>query len=127
MSDLVEVRGIEARGEALVVEWEDGGCPRRAVVPADAVRRGRCERLTLERGIPYGDDFAAALEGVETPGPDEIECALHRAGLWDGEDLRRAPGLLKQALERVFAPTLTALLRGTGRKARRKARAAHRD
>lgn len=127
MSDLIEVQGVEMRGEAMVVEWDDGGCPRRAIVPAVAAVSGRCERETLERGIPYGDDFAAALEGVEMPSPEGVECALHKLGLWDGEDLRRSPGLLKVALEKAFAPVTVALLRGSGRKAREKERAAYRD
>lgn len=124
----MKVDVIERRGQAVVVEWMNGDCPCRAIVPHNEARGGKCASEVLERGIPYGDDFAAILAEAGLPTAEDIACSLHRFNIWSGDDLRRDIKVARLAILTAFGELLAALLRETNVKLKEARRnAAHRD
>ncbi len=117
-SATIPIQVVEKRGTARVIEYRasDGGL-RRCVLPAEVVREGLAgDGLTeeeLERGIPYGEDWAVMLEGVDMPTPETVAQALRDIGIWTAEQARKSVGTVRVALARAYAPVTTAMLRGS--------------
>lgn len=117
-SPTIPIQVVQKQGRARVIQYRasDGG-QRRCVLPAEVVREALAgDGLTeeeLERGIPYGEDWAVMLEGVEMPTPETVAQALRDIGMWTAEQARKSVGTVRVAMARAYAPVTTAILRGS--------------
>ena len=82
---LASVSTVKLQGQSALVEWRDGKTPKRAFVPRDEVRYGKCKQGVLDAGIPYGVDWAACLKKVSVT-PEQVDAALKNAGYWTPDD-----------------------------------------
>lgn len=71
-------------GHALI-EWTDETGLNRSVVPVVDVSSGECEHP--ERGVPYGEDWAALLISIGLD-VDLLVAEFHRRGIWTAADLQ---------------------------------------
>ena len=102
----------ESNGSALI-EWIEESQVQRAWMPIALVMDGEC--LHPEYGIPYGDDFAE-VQPV-TIGPEDIQRALRKHGIWTYAELSAHPTEAHAALQELVGAVLRPLLRAA--KARR--------
>ncbi len=117
-SPTVPIQVVQKKGRARIVEYRaSDGSLRRCILPAKVVREALAgDGLTeeeLERGIPYGEDWAMMLEGVDIPTPETVAQALRDIGIWTAEQARKGPGTVRVALTRAYTPVTTAILRGS--------------
>ncbi len=102
----VPVTVLGVQGQSALVEWADGGLPRRAYIPASAVKDGRASPVTLGRGVGYG----APWERLDHPRAGQLATALRNRGVWTYEDLRTNPNAAIGALQAIWRLDLAALL-----------------
>lgn len=102
----------ESNGSALI-EWIEESQVQRAWMPVALVHDGECAHP--EYGIPYGDDFAE-VQPV-TIGPDDIQAALRKHGIWTYAELSANPSEAQAAMQELVGAVFRPLLRAA--KARR--------
>lgn len=102
----------ESNGSALI-EWVEESQVQRAWMPIALVHDGEC--LHPEYGIPYGDDFAEVQ--IVCIGPEDIQKALRKHGIWTYAELSAHPTEAHAALQELVGAVLQPLLRAA--KARR--------
>lgn len=102
----------ESNGSALI-EWIEQTEVQRAWMPIALVMDGECAHP--EYGIPYGDDFAE-VQPV-TIGPEDIQKALRKHGIWTYAELSANSTEAHAALQELVGAVLRPLLRAA--KARR--------
>ena len=108
----MRVRIIREENGSALIEWVAEGV-QRAWLPVALVHDGEC--LHPEYGIPYGDDFAE-VQPV-TIGPEDIQRALRKHGIWTYAELSAHPSEAQAAMQELVGAVFRPLLRAA--KARR--------
>lgn len=81
----MRVKVIAQYAGQTLIEWVDEAGLNRSIVPAADVVGGECERP--ERGVPYGEDWAALLISIGL-NVDLLVVEFHRRGIWTFSDLQ---------------------------------------
>lgn len=85
------MKTIKQDGHSKLVEFEEGGQTRRAILPVG--------EEDLEMSIPHGFPFAEAIKDKVCEGmAQRIEAELHRRNLWTLEDVMKNPGTAQGAV-----------------------------
>lgn len=92
----MKVKVISKKKDTSLVEWDDGVL-NRGYIPSDKIEDGEVSSDTLSAAIPYGVQL-----DLPSVTPEQVEEALHRAGLWTVEDMRQNPMEVKAVLEAVY-------------------------
>jgi len=103
----VTVNVVEKRGKSAVVEWVDGKAFRK-VVPLKDVKDGEILESVLKKSPDYGVPWAKEVDPNATP--EDIEVALHNAGIWTAEDALRNPAGIKGAINAAYKSGLVEIL-----------------
>ncbi len=109
---LTQVRVIEKRGPACVVEYAGG--LKRCIVPADEIVDGSVSVETLEAGAPYGLPWERLVTLSATP--EKLAEALRANGIWTAEDLDNNVQAVLGALQAVYGVDLARLLQAAHNK-----------
>lgn len=110
MSDWLKVKVIKIKGQAALIEWEEDGAPKRGTLPSELMMGDEVHREDLSMVAPYGIPWGAMLGAIEVT-PDQIEDALHREGIWSGEDLLANVGKARDAIQSAIGADLGNLIR----------------
>ncbi len=103
-----EVNVIQSRGEGAVVEWVDGGKSYRKVVPFDKIKDGKIEEEDLNKSPDYGIPWAKEIS--LSASSDDLETALHNAGIWTSHDAMSNVGSIIGALNATYELDLASIL-----------------
>lgn len=104
----IEVRVIQKRGKGAVVEWVEGGKAFRKIVPLGQVKDDKVEEKALEKSPDYGVPWAKEIK--MNAKPEDIETALHNAGIWTAQDAMKGAGRVIGALNAAYKTDLGAIL-----------------
>ena len=111
----MNVKVITRIDEHALIEWVDAGQINRSIVPANEVQGNTCEQP--ERGVPYGEDWAALLSELNV---DLLVSELHRRGIWTADDLQANHKAALGAIHTVAGELFNSLLSSAkARKARK--------
>lgn len=108
----MQVTVIRRKGQAVLVEWQADNGVQRSTLPAselviaDDGQTAECADPAI--GIPYGDDFAGAIEISVTA--ESVGRALKIAGLWTWGDIRLNPQTSISVILAAFGPIVSQLL-----------------
>jgi len=105
----VQVKVVQKKGQAALVEWLDADGTHRATIPAKAIKGNLVAKDELDYGIPYGEPWEEMIEVSTTP--EVIAAELRRCGIWTREDLEVRPNQALGAIQAAYGIGLTALLR----------------
>jgi len=109
MADTIQVRVIQKKGMAALVEWLDADGTHRATIPAKAIKGNLVAKDELDYGIPYGEPWEEMLELNATP--EAIAESLRKCGIWTYEDLLSRPQQALGAIQAAYGFDLAALYR----------------
>lgn len=88
----MKVRVVSIHNRASLIEWTDEEGIHRGTIPEELVVNGAVNNEILTTAIPYGVDWALALEGVlHEITPRTFAKALYGSGFWTLQDLRQNP------------------------------------
>lgn len=104
----IAVRVVKKRGKGAVIEWVDKGRAFRKTVPLNKIKDGEIEESILDKAPDYGVPWAKELNPKASP--EDIETALHNAGLWTSDDVLRNPGGVIGALNAAYKTDLATVL-----------------
>lgn len=107
----IEVRQVRSHGKGVIVEWVEDGKAIRKVVPVKAVKDNQIEESILEKAPDYGVPWAKELK--PNASPEDVEIALHNAGIWTSEDALNNPGGVIGALNAAYKTDLVAVLKAS--------------
>lgn len=107
----MQVTVIRRKGQAVLVEWDENGVqrstlPASELVIADDGQTAECADPWI--GIPYGDNFAGAIQLSVTA--ENIDRALKVAGMWTWGDIRLNPQTAISVILAAFGPIVSQLL-----------------
>jgi len=102
------VNMISSRGKNAVVEWVYQGRAHRKIVPTKAVSGGKIETHILDQCPDYGIPWSSEIHPTLTA--EEIEIALHNAGIWTPEDVWQNPNAIIGALNAAYKTDLAMIL-----------------
>jgi len=104
----IAVNIVAKRGMSAVVEWVDDGKAFRKTVPLKDVKDGEILESVLKKSPDYGVPWAKEVDPNATP--EDIEVALHNAGIWTAEDALRNPAGIKGAINAAYKSGLVEIL-----------------
>lgn len=104
-----EIRVIQSHGKGAVVEWVDDGKAYRKIVPHNKVKDGRIEEDVLDKSPDYGVPWAKEIK--LSASSDDLEAALHNAGIWTPQDAMKNSGSIMGALNATYKSDLASILR----------------
>lgn len=107
--ELIEVRVVTSRGKSAVVEWVDEGRAFRKVVPVNKIKDGAIPEDVLEKAPLYGVPWAKEIKVKATA--EDIENALHNAGIWTAEDALKNGNAIIGAINAAHKTSLATILR----------------
>jgi hypothetical protein len=123
-SEMIAVRVISTDNKASLVEYTRKGILKRVSIPADELTDGDKASLeVLEAGIVYGEDWEAAVKGIEINKErlaDEVAGALRARGIWTPEDMLLSAAPVRAALTEACSFILSGLLEYSSRKHKQK-------
>ena len=105
----IEVQVVKKRGESAVVEWVADKKAFRKTVPLKLIKDGKIEEKQLTKCPDYGIPWAKEIE--PNLSSEDLEKALHNAGVWTAEDALRSPGAIIGALNTAYKTDLGAILK----------------
>jgi len=105
----VQVKVVQKKGMAALVEWLDVDGMHRATIPATAVKGGKVAEDELDYGITYGEPWEEMI--VLSATPEAIAEQLRKCGIWTREDLEARPNQALSAIQAAYGVGLAALLR----------------
>lgn len=95
-----------------LIEWLEDGDIYRGTVPDSLLEGNTIEDEHLSMAIPYGVDWAFALEDVyRTVTISDFVQSLHNHGIWTAEDARRNSGKVQGAILSAYGVTFQTILR----------------
>ena len=106
---LIQVRIIRSQGKSAIVEWIEKKIAYRKVVPLNKMKDNKVGEDVLEKAPDYGVPWAKELK--PNASPEDIEVALHNAGIWTSEDAVKNPGGVIGALNAAYKTDLVAVLK----------------
>jgi len=105
---MVPITVVNRQGTSVLVEWQDNGNLRRAILPAGSVIDNAVDEAELGYAVAYGLPWESMLTFRVTP--ERIADALRRHGIWTASDLQRSPNAALAALQEAYSIDVSALL-----------------
>ena len=103
-----KVRVVKSKGESAVVEWVEDGKAFRKFVPLKLIKNQGVEEKELDKcpdyGVPWSKEIKPNLSS------EDLEAALHNAGIWTAEDAVRNAGAVIGAINAAYKTDLGAIL-----------------
>lgn len=97
------MKTIKQDGHSKLIEHQEAEQIKRVILPVG--------EDDINLGIPYGFPFAEALKGHVCKGMAErIEAELHRAGIWNPDDISKNPGVAQGAVLSAYGVDYAILL-----------------
>ena len=96
----MKVQIIARDGDAVLVEYEQDGKPRRVVVPKDVVHGTQVSKENLDASIEYGVGLNIVLE---FPTAAQFIEKLNARGVWTNEDLLQNMATVRAILNEYVA------------------------
>lgn len=103
------VRTVSSRGKGAVVEWVDNGVAFRKIVPISKIKGNKIDEETLDKSPDYGVPWAKELNPDASA--EDLEKALHNAGVWTAEDAMKSPQAVIGAINTAYKSDLVAILK----------------
>lgn len=104
-----EIRVIQSHGKGAVVEWVDKGKAYRKIVPQSKIKDNKIEEEALNKSPDYGVHWAKEIE--LSASSDDLEMALHNAGIWTPQDAMKYSSRIIGALNATYKSDLASILR----------------
>jgi len=104
-----KVRLISSRGKGAVVEWVEDGKVFRKVVPVSKIKGNEIDEATLKKSPDYGVPWAKEVNPKASS--EDIEVALHNAGVWTAEDAMKNPQAIIGSINAAYKADLVAILK----------------
>ncbi len=99
---------IEQHGDAVLVQWLEGGAVNRAWMPSQDIRTDATGTYaSVEVGIAYGDRFDVRDFTISEK---QITDALHGAGLWTWAEVRANPKKVQGVIHKLSDELLSTVL-----------------
>lgn len=103
-----QIKVIQARGESAVVEWVEDGKVFRKIAPVKKINDEQIEEKVLDKCPDYGVAWAKEIE--LSASPEDMEKALHNAGIWTAEDALRNSRAIIGALNAAYKTDLASII-----------------
>lgn len=103
-----EIRVISSRGKSAIVEWVYRARSYRKTVPIQEIKNGKIDEEILDKCPDYGVPWGAEINLTATS--EDIEVALHNAGIWTAEDAMKNASAVIGALTAAYKTDLVAIL-----------------
>ena len=107
--EMKTIRIVSSRGKGAVVEWVEKGKAFRKVVPVSKIKGKQIEQGVLDKSPDYGVPWAKEVN--PNASAEDIEAALHNAGVWTSEDAMKNPQAVIGAINTAYKSDLAAILR----------------
>ena len=105
----IAVKAVKRSGQAVCVEYDERGWPRRAWVPAEEVREGKIAADVLEAGQPVGIRWEERV--TSTLDVQRLARALYRRGMFSADQVAAdKPGAMA-AIQEAIGPVFLELLK----------------
>jgi len=105
----IEVNIIRSRGKGAVIEWVSEGKAFRKIAPLSKLKDGKIEEKDLEKCPDYGVPWAKEIELSATS--EDLETALHNAGIWTPQDALKNPQAILGALNATYKTGLSSIFK----------------
>mgnify|MGYP001062056061 CR=1 FL=1 len=108
------MRIVGKEGNAMIVEYSEGGVIRRCLLPKETIRAyGRSiPRDILSRGIEIGIDVEEAFDRITVPTSTEILNGVREQGFWTRDDVLGNVSRFRLAIASAIAEQVSQILRG---------------
>jgi hypothetical protein len=107
----MKINVIKQHNGSSLIEWLDSDI-HRGIVPDTLLNGDQINDEYLSMAIPYGIDWAFALEGVyRTVTINDFVQSLHNHGIWTAEDARRNPNVVQGAILSAYGITFQILMK----------------
>ena len=99
----VPVKILNSNGRSALIEWLDNDGVMRGIIPQEVIVDDFVNEEHLSLAIPYGIDWAYALENaIPKVTPQEFAAVLHQYNIWTLEDLTSNPARSFTAIQAVY-------------------------
>lgn len=105
----IEVRIIKSHGKGAVIEWVADGKVFRKIAPVSKVKDGKIEEKDLEKCPDYGIPWAKEIE--LSASSEDLENALHNAGIWTSQDALKNSKAILGALNATYKTGLSSIFK----------------
>jgi hypothetical protein len=105
----IEVRVVQSQGKGAVVEWVSEGRAFRKIAPLSKLKDGKIEEKDLEKCPDYGVPWAKEIKLSATS--EDLENALHNAGIWTPQDALKNSQAILGALNATYKSGLSSILK----------------
>jgi hypothetical protein len=103
------IRVVSSRGKSAVVEWVYRKRAYRKIVPLEEIKGGKIDEEVLDKCPAYGVPWSEEIDPPSVTSND-IEIALHKAGVWTAEDAMKKPNAVIGAINAAYKTNLVAVL-----------------
>jgi len=107
---MIKVKLVATDGQAAIVEYQEAGKIKRAIVPNGDVIKGRVSKRTLDMSIPYGGVELTNLPEWLTISTADLQDTLRQRGLWTKEDYLKSPEVILGVLQKLYGVDVTRIL-----------------
>jgi hypothetical protein len=104
-----QVRIVVSRGKGAVVEWVEDGKAFRKIVPLSKMKGDKIGEDVLDKSPDYGVPWAKEIK--LNASAEDLEIALHNAGVWTAEDAMKNPRAIIGAINTAYKNDLAAILK----------------
>ena len=105
--EVVDVKIIEHRGKAKLVQTVQDGSPRRYVVETVKIKDGKVASGVLKKSPEVGEEWAEMVGFKGTP--DDLDRIMRINGLFTREDIQKNPGALQASIMALHHEDVLAL------------------
>lgn len=105
----IEVRTVRTKGKSAIVEWVEDKKVFRKIVPTGKIKDGKIEEEDLKKCPDYGVPWAKEIK--LSASSEDLENALHNAGIWTPQDAMKNSGVIIGALNATYKSDLASILR----------------
>jgi len=105
----IDVRIVKSQGKGAVIEWVSEGKAFRKIAPLSKLKDGKIEEKDLEKCPDYGVPWAKEIE--LSASSEDLETALHNAGIWTPQDALRNSKAILGALNATYKTGLSSILK----------------
>ena len=105
----IDVRVVKSHGKSAVIEWVDDGKVFRKISPVSKIKDGKIDEQELEKCPDYGVPWAKEIK--LSASSEDLENALHNAGIWTPQDALKNSQAIRGALNAAYKTGLSSILK----------------
>lgn len=108
----MKVNVISSKNGSAVISWVEDGTLQKGIIPSELIIGNEVVDEYLTMAIPFGIDWALALESVHrSVTVDDLAKELRRHGIWTLEDAQRNPQAVQGAILSAYGVSYATVMK----------------